>query len=73
MLGDHSRLTGVSQESSDRTSDHSDSVLPRGVVARDMVLLIEAVMSAFKTYVWGGHPCGCQRMTWGVALPSALF
>lgn len=43
------------------------SVLPRSVVAREMVLLIKAVMSAFKTPVEGGHPRGCQRMTWGVA------
>lgn len=49
------------------------SVLSRSVVAREMVLLIEAVTSAFKMSVWGGHPRRRQRVTWGVVLPSVLF
>lgn len=39
------------------------SVLSRSVAAREMVLLIEAVTSAFKMSVWGGHPRGRQRVT----------
>lgn len=31
---------------------------------KEMVLLIEAVVSAFKIAVWGRHMCGSWKVTW---------
>lgn len=69
VLGDRSRLTGVAQESADGTFRHSQCSVEECLAAREMVLLIEAVTSAFKMSVWGGHPRGRQR----VLYVSVLF
>lgn len=45
------------------------SILLRRVVEKEVILLLEVVVSAFKLPVWGGHTCGSQRVAWTVILP----